>query len=150
MATSPDYPPYEFIDLTKTGQESYVGSDIELEFVDSGSGNLYTLTTDPNTKDLLLHADSQGKTLAEQTEEPAPPGGVETPPAGEGMEAVQQVAAKHGLTLVDAQTAESMRNAAARLQQLVQRGLALSVTGSDGQPRWLATAAGRAQARSRA
>lgn len=40
--------------------------------------------------------------------------------------------------------------AAARLQQLVQRGLALSVTGSDGQPRWLATAAGRAQARSRA
>ncbi len=30
VATSPDYPPYEFIDLTKTGQESYVGSDIEL------------------------------------------------------------------------------------------------------------------------
>lgn len=30
MATSPDYPPYEFIDLTKSGQESYVGSDIEL------------------------------------------------------------------------------------------------------------------------
>lgn len=46
-----------------------IGSDIELEFVDSGGGNLYTLTTDPNTKDLLLHADSQGKTLAEQTED---------------------------------------------------------------------------------
>lgn len=30
MATSPDYAPYEFIDLTKDGQESYVGSDIEL------------------------------------------------------------------------------------------------------------------------
>ena len=30
VATSPDYPPYEFIDLTKTGQESYVGSDIAL------------------------------------------------------------------------------------------------------------------------
>lgn len=30
MATSPDFAPNEFIDLTKTGQESYVGSDIEL------------------------------------------------------------------------------------------------------------------------
>jgi GWxTD domain-containing protein len=46
-----------------------IGSDVELEFVDSGGGNLYTLTTDPNTKDLLLHADTQGKTLAEQTED---------------------------------------------------------------------------------
>lgn len=30
MATSPDYAPYEFIDLTKTGQESIVGADISL------------------------------------------------------------------------------------------------------------------------
>jgi hypothetical protein len=35
--------------------------------------------------------------------------------------------------------------ATARLQQLVQLGLALSVAGSDGQPRWIATAAGRAR-----
>ena len=56
--------------------------------------------------------------LNEQTEETQPPGGGETPPAGDGLEAVQQVAAKHGLTLVDTQTAESMRNAATRLQQI--------------------------------
>lgn len=30
MATSPDYPPYEFEDLSKTGQDAYVGADIEL------------------------------------------------------------------------------------------------------------------------
>lgn len=30
MATSPDFAPMEFIDLSKTGQDSYVGSDIEL------------------------------------------------------------------------------------------------------------------------
>lgn len=30
VATSPDYPPYEFIDTTKQGQEQYVGSDIEM------------------------------------------------------------------------------------------------------------------------
>ena len=30
MATSPDYAPYEFIDVTKTGQESFAGADIEL------------------------------------------------------------------------------------------------------------------------
>lgn len=30
IATSPDYPPMEFIDSTKSGQEQYVGSDIEL------------------------------------------------------------------------------------------------------------------------
>ena len=30
LATSPDYAPMEFIDLNKTGQEQYVGSDIEL------------------------------------------------------------------------------------------------------------------------
>ncbi len=30
MVTSPDYPPYEFEDLTKTGQEAIVGADIEL------------------------------------------------------------------------------------------------------------------------
>lgn len=28
VATSPDYPPYEFEDLTKQGQEKYVGSDM--------------------------------------------------------------------------------------------------------------------------
>lgn len=39
---------------------------------------------------------------------------------------------------------------AAQLQQLALRRLALPRTGSDGQPRWLATAAGRAQARPRA
>ncbi len=32
MATSPDFAPVEFIDLTKTGQESYVGSDISLAY----------------------------------------------------------------------------------------------------------------------
>ena len=30
VVTSPDYPPYEFIDLTKSGQEQYVGADMEL------------------------------------------------------------------------------------------------------------------------
>jgi len=30
MATSPDYPPYEFEDLTKSGQDAYVGADIEM------------------------------------------------------------------------------------------------------------------------
>lgn len=30
LATSPDYAPMEFIDLNKTGQDQYVGSDIEL------------------------------------------------------------------------------------------------------------------------
>ncbi|HAX73617.1 MAG TPA: ABC transporter substrate-binding protein [Firmicutes bacterium] len=30
MATSPDYAPYEFIDATKTGDDKYVGADIEL------------------------------------------------------------------------------------------------------------------------
>lgn len=30
LGTSPDFAPYEFIDVTKTGQESYVGADIEL------------------------------------------------------------------------------------------------------------------------
>ncbi len=30
LATSPDYAPMEFIDINKTGQEQYVGSDIEL------------------------------------------------------------------------------------------------------------------------
>lgn len=30
VGTSPDFPPYEFIDSTKTGQSQYVGSDIEL------------------------------------------------------------------------------------------------------------------------
>ncbi len=30
MVTSPDYPPYEFEDLTKTGQEAIVGADIDL------------------------------------------------------------------------------------------------------------------------
>lgn len=30
MATSPDYAPYEFIDLTKKGQDSIVGADISL------------------------------------------------------------------------------------------------------------------------
>lgn len=30
VATSPDYPPYEFEDLTKNGQDRYVGADIEL------------------------------------------------------------------------------------------------------------------------
>ncbi len=30
IATSPDYPPYEFIDPSKTGQDKYMGADIEL------------------------------------------------------------------------------------------------------------------------
>lgn len=30
VATSPDWPPYEFIDTSKSGQEQYVGADIEL------------------------------------------------------------------------------------------------------------------------
>lgn len=30
IATSPDYPPYEFEDLTKSGQDKYVGADMEL------------------------------------------------------------------------------------------------------------------------
>jgi len=43
-----------------------IGSDVELEFVDTGGGNLYTLETNPNAKDLLLHATTNNKTLAEQ------------------------------------------------------------------------------------
>lgn len=30
VAISPDYAPYEFMDLSKTGQDKYVGSDVEL------------------------------------------------------------------------------------------------------------------------
>ncbi len=30
VAVSPDYPPYEFIDASKTGQDQYVGADVEL------------------------------------------------------------------------------------------------------------------------
>lgn len=30
IATSPDYPPYEFEDLSKSGQDKYVGADMEL------------------------------------------------------------------------------------------------------------------------
>lgn len=30
IGTSPDYPPYEFIDTTKSGQDQYVGSDMEM------------------------------------------------------------------------------------------------------------------------
>lgn len=30
VATSPDYPPYEFEDIAKNGQDKYVGADIEL------------------------------------------------------------------------------------------------------------------------
>lgn len=30
MAVSPDFPPFEFIDTTKSGQEQYMGADIEL------------------------------------------------------------------------------------------------------------------------
>lgn len=30
VATSPDYPPYEFEDITKVGQDKYAGADIEL------------------------------------------------------------------------------------------------------------------------
>ncbi|MFI3283520.1 MAG: transporter substrate-binding domain-containing protein [Erysipelotrichaceae bacterium] len=30
VVTSPDFPPYEFIDPTKTGNEQYVGADLEL------------------------------------------------------------------------------------------------------------------------
>lgn len=30
VATSPDYAPYEFVDLSKTGQEKFLGSDVEL------------------------------------------------------------------------------------------------------------------------
>lgn len=30
VATSPDYPPYEFEDITKDGQDKYVGADMEL------------------------------------------------------------------------------------------------------------------------
>ena len=44
-----------------------VGDDVELEFVDYTGGNLYTLTTDPNKKDLLLTSDtSAGATYSEQ------------------------------------------------------------------------------------
>lgn len=30
VVTSPDYPPYEFVDLTKSGQDQYVGADMKL------------------------------------------------------------------------------------------------------------------------
>ncbi|HOB54627.1 MAG TPA: GWxTD domain-containing protein, partial [Acidobacteriota bacterium] len=43
-----------------------IGSDIELEFVDSTGSSLYTLEMDVNKKDILLHASSGGRTMAEQ------------------------------------------------------------------------------------
>ena len=55
--------------------------------------------------------------LAEQTEASAPAGDGETPALGD-VEAVQKFAARHGLSLVDTQTVESMRNAEARLRQI--------------------------------
>jgi len=42
-----------------------IGSDIELEFVDSTGSSLYTLEMDVNKKDILLHASSGGRTMAE-------------------------------------------------------------------------------------
>ncbi len=43
-----------------------IGQDVELEFVDKGGGNLYTLTTNKWDKDLLLHATvTSGNTWSE-------------------------------------------------------------------------------------
>jgi GWxTD domain-containing protein len=43
-----------------------VGSDIELEFVDRNGGNQYRLVMDYNYKDVLLHVNNAGKTMAEE------------------------------------------------------------------------------------
>jgi len=43
-----------------------VGSDIELEFVDRNGGNQYRLVMDPNYKDVLLHVQGGGQTMAEE------------------------------------------------------------------------------------
>jgi GWxTD domain-containing protein len=43
-----------------------IGSDIELEFVDRNGGNQYRLVMDYNYKDVLLHVNNAGNTLAEE------------------------------------------------------------------------------------
>ncbi len=43
-----------------------VGSDIELEFVDRNGGNQYRLVMDYNYKDVLLHVNNAGNTMAEE------------------------------------------------------------------------------------
>jgi GWxTD domain-containing protein len=43
-----------------------VGSDVELEFVDRNGGNQYRLALDPDYKDVLLHVQSAGETMAEE------------------------------------------------------------------------------------
>ena len=59
MATSPDYPPYEFEDLTKTGQDAYVGADIELaKYIAQELG--VELEIKPMTFDAMLAAVGEG------------------------------------------------------------------------------------------
>ena len=67
-----------------------------------------------------------------------------------GIRSMSAATAELGRVGADAAARLDEAAVAAQLQQLALRRLALPRTGSDGQPRWLATAAGRAQARSRA
>lgn len=59
VATSPDYAPYEFIDLTKEGQNRYVGADIDLaKFIAKELG--LKLEIKPMEFDIALNSVSSG------------------------------------------------------------------------------------------
>lgn len=60
VATSTDYAPYEFIDLTKTGQEQYVGADIALARFLADELNM-ELVVKPMAFDTILAAIDSGK-----------------------------------------------------------------------------------------
>lgn len=60
IATSPDYAPYEFIDLNKTGNEKYLGSDVELmRYIAKEMG--VTLIIEEMTFEATLMAVQSGK-----------------------------------------------------------------------------------------
>lgn len=60
VATSPDYPPYEFEDITKSGQDKYVGADIELsKYLAEKLG--VKLQLEPMVFDACMAAVSEGR-----------------------------------------------------------------------------------------
>lgn len=60
VATSPDYPPYEFEDITKVGQDKYAGADIELaKYIADKLG--VKLQLEPMAFDACMAAVSEGR-----------------------------------------------------------------------------------------
>lgn len=60
VATSPDYPPYEFEDLSKSGQDKYVGADMELaKYIANKLG--VALQIDAMAFDACMAAVSEGR-----------------------------------------------------------------------------------------